>query len=504
MLQRNPQNIDEYVMIRPIGGSARFTVYQAADPNGNHVALKVALNRSAPDLAHLRREREIVEYLGIANLRQVRHVGQSENGYVYAVMEWGEISLRDLMDEKQRFSREEVIRYLTPVAEALDEMHARQYIHCNVTPEHILIKAEGRILLAGLAQARRRGQHPGPGDPRYSSAERNNNQPVGAWCDMYSLGAIAWEMITGEPPFAGRSPEDMQRAHAVLTPEMPRPIRRSLGRDATRALMRALAKEPADRFHTGTAFIEALKEQQPASMRFRQGLVDFGHFVLRAVRRTPRFAKLTSLLLIVLAVGAGLVYSGAQRDEVIEEDPRTATAAFVAQLETPVTIWTPKALSSPSSPTPVTAAALETREAATSAARTPTVTATGATAAPTELAPEPTATPQPAQKPETLHAAPVLLEPADVTRFPADSGVDLKWQYDGQLQPGEAFDIRMWKPGEPAWGIARSTSTEYHLQGPPKGAGEYSWLVVVVRDDPQTGDVIETSKRSSTRRVFWG
>jgi len=70
------------------------------------------------------------------------------------------------------------------------------------------------------------------------------------------------------------------------------------------------------------------------------------------------------------------------------------------------------------------------------------------------------------------------------------------------LRQCESFDLRVWRQGEPAWGIARTTETRYRLQGSPKGAGEYSWMVVVVRDDPD-GTVVETSKRSAVRRVFW-
>jgi hypothetical protein len=283
-------------------------------------------------------------------------------------------------------------------------------------------------------------------------------------------------------------------------PEVPRPVRRSIGSDASRALVRSLAKEPADRFHSAASFIEALKEEEPASIRLRQGLNDTVQEIVQLGRRAPRFVKVTALLVVTLAAAGTLVVKGAQRPEPVEEDPRTATAAFIAALQTPDTIWTPRPLHSPS-PTPT----LTTAVAVTPTTKTvPSATLNAAALTATAQAAAAAATAQPVTAPATLHPAPVLLEPADETRFGADDAADLVWQYDVPLAPGESFDIRMWKQGEPAWGIARSTTTRYRLNGPPKGAGEYTWLIVVVRDDPATGKAVETSHHSASRRISWG
>ena len=498
-MQNRPHHIDEYRIIRPVATGPRFTVYRATGREGD-IALKVAANRSARDLAYLRREREVVRHLGLPPLRDVSPIHQSADGYAYIVMPWMEHSLREEMTERRRYSKEEVIKLLKPVAEALDEMHAQQYTHCDLTPEHILLGSDGQIALAGLAHARRRGQNPGKSDPRYASPEISNAQPVGPWCDIYSLGVIAYEMLIGRLPFTAETDEDWQRAHACLMPEVPRSVRRAIGVDASRALLRALAKEPADRFHSATAFVEALREEEPASMRLRQGLNDAVQMASQVSKRVPRFVKVLMLAAVTLATAAVLVVRGAQRPEPVPEDPRTATAAFIAALQTPDTIWTPRPLHSPSPtavPTATTAVTPTTKAVPTATPNPAALTATVQAAAATS-------TPQPVVAPATLHPAPELLEPADVTHFAADGAVDLVWQYDIPLEPGESFDIRMWKEGEPAWGIARSTTTRYRLNGPPKGSGEYTWLIVVVRDDPNTGKVVETSHRSSTRRISWG
>ena len=503
MSETSPRQIDDYRIIRPVGASGSFVVYRATTDGEGEVALKVSVERSARELAHLRRERELAEHLRLPGLRRIWEVGLSAEGLIYAAMEWADASLRSRMGDGHRFSRGDAIKYLMPVAETLDEMHSRQYIHCNLTPEHILLCADGRVLVGGLAQARRRGQHPIEGDPRYSSPERMSGQPVGPWCDIYSLGAIAYEMMTGKPPYEPGPGESMETPQAIQTPEIPRSVRRSLGRDASRALVRALAKEPSDRFHSAVSFVQALQEQEPTSMRLRHEVEYLARRAVRFVQNVPRSVKVVGLVLVTLAVAGGLVLSGAQRRETVEEDPRTATAAFVAALQTPDSIWTPQPLQTVT-PSPTGASTLavaqQANQTATAAAATSVaVTSAAASPAPTATA---TATPRPTQA--ALRPAPVLLEPADVTRFAADASVDLVWQYDGQLASEESFDIRMWKPGEPAWGIARSTETRYRLKGPPHGPGEYTWQIVVVRDDPQTGKVVETSRPSSTRRIFWG
>lgn len=494
MILRNPREIDEYTIQKPVGGSRSFTVYHATDGSGESVALKAALNRSARDLAHLRREREVARHLYLPGLRQVRHVGQSADGHIYSVMDWAEHTLREEMNKRRRFPRDVVLKYLAPVAQTLDEMHAREFVHCDVTPDHILLAKDGRVLLSGVAQARRRGQHPAPGDARYSAPERNTAQPTGPWSDIYSLGVIAYEMLTGKLPFPGNSEEEIRRNHAVLTPSLPRSVRRSLGRDAGRAVLRALAKEPADRFHSASAFVEALRERESTSLAVQHGFSDLAGGIASLVGRTPRAVKMLALVLVSLVAAGGVLMSTLLDEDPPPPDPRTATAEFEAALTTPVTVWTAQPVAT--NPTVGVAA---TPEAGASA--TPTAAAAAAPTATPDDAP-PTATPAPTAATGVLHAAPQLLEPADVTHFAADSNVDFIWSFEGRLRAGESFDLRVWRQGEPAWGIARTTANEYRLRGAPNGAGEYSWQVVVVRDDPN-GNVVETSKKSAVRRVFW-
>lgn len=493
------QTIDEYTIIKQVGGSERFRVYHATGPDGP-VTLKVAINRSAQDLAHLRREREVARHLDVPGLRYVRAIRQSEDGYVYSVSEWADSTLRQEMTRRRRFRKAEVIKTLGPVAQALDEMHARQYVHCTLSPENILLGGDGRVLVIGLAHVRRRGQHPGPSDPRYAAPERTAGQPVGPWCDVYSLGVIAYQMLSGSLPFAGTSAEEWQRAHAVTTPQLTRRLRRGLGRDASRALMRALAKEPADRFHSAASFVEALREEEPTSVWVRHAFVDTLQGLVRVAGRAPRFVKVMALVMLLAAGVAAVASTNKPGDVTVSADPRTATAAFVAALQTPNTIWTPRPLHSPS---PSATPGQQTAAPAPGTATAATATSEATTPTATPEAQPPTSTPPPTAA-QRLHPAPTLIEPADVTRFSADSGVDLVWEYPLALQPGEEFDIRVWKAGDPPWGIARSTGTRYRVGGAPRGPGEYLWVIVVVRDDPNTGKVIETSHPSATRRIYWG
>jgi hypothetical protein len=479
---------DEYRVLRLIARGEKFEVYQAMAGTGQPVVLKIARKGSAATLVHLRREKEIAESLSLTALRPTWRVAQSSDGRVYAVAAWVERSLRELLAEGP-LPRAQALAVLRGVAAGLDQLHARGFVHCALTPEHVLLSGDGEVFLCGLGYARRRGQKATVADERYASPELASGQPVGPWCDVYSLGLIAFEMLCGRLPFEAQSADEWRRAHAVLLPEVPRHLRQAIGRDAARALLRSLAKEPGDRFQSALTFVERMNESEPARARLQHAVLEVARGFFRGAARAPRAVKLFGFGLVLAGMLGGVFWLGTSQKPTPQPDPRTATAEFLAALSTPVTIWTPKPA--------------ETLSLAPTGQATPTPPKPASTPplrqSPTAIALPPTPTPET----RPLHPAPRLLEPADVTRFPPGAAVELVWQYDLPLEPGESFDIRMWKPGEPPWGIARSTETRYRLNGPPRGSGEYTWLVVVVRDDPVTGKVIETSLASEPRRIFW-
>jgi TolB-like protein len=261
---------DRYRLERELGQGGMATVYLARDlKHGRQVALKVL----KPELvATLGAQRFLAEIRVTANL-QHPHIlplydSGSAGGALFYVMPLvhGE-SLRDRLEREKRLPVDEAIRIATQVAGALDFAHRQGVIHRDVKPENILL-SDGEALLtdfgialalaeAGAGRLTETGLS--IGTVLYMSPEQaGGERDLDARSDIYSLGAVTYEMLAGEPPVTGRT------AVAILTKlisERPTPlraVREVVPRALDDAVMRALAKTPTDRFSTAREFADAL------------------------------------------------------------------------------------------------------------------------------------------------------------------------------------------------------------------------------------------------------
>ena len=171
----------------------------------------------------------------------------------------------------------ECAQYITQVASALDYAHVRGVIHRDVKPSNVLLDAQGDALLAdfgiarylesGLGALTPPGQPEQPaaltmtgetlGTPTYMAPEQIRGARVGPAADIYALGVVAYELVTGRPPFDGASPAEALIQHLQTTPAPPQLARPDLPAPAGAAIMQALAKDPARRFASAGAFARA-------------------------------------------------------------------------------------------------------------------------------------------------------------------------------------------------------------------------------------------------------
>jgi len=268
---------DRYVIEREIGAGGMATVYLARDVKHDRlVALKV-LN---PELgAILGVERFLSEIKVTANLQHPNLLPLFDSGeavgllfYVMPYVE-GE-SLRARLEREKQFPVEDAVRISVAVANALDYAHAHGVIHRDLKPENILLQS-GQPMIAdfgiALAVSKAGGNRITQtglslGTPQYMSPEQaTGDRVIDGRSDIYSLAAVTYEMLTGEPPHIGNT---AQAIIARVLTDRPRPIRATrsaVPEPVEEALARALEKLPADRFGTAHEFAAALEGRSPTS-----------------------------------------------------------------------------------------------------------------------------------------------------------------------------------------------------------------------------------------------
>jgi serine/threonine-protein kinase len=162
----------------------------------------------------------------------------------------------------------EALAILSDVAAALDYAHGQGVVHRDVKPANVLLDDEGRAYLSDFGIARVAGEGKPLtlsggvyGTPGYMAPEQARGQTPDYRVDVYSLGCLAYEALTGAPPFRGRTAVETLMRHITQEPTPPRGVVPSLPHEANDAIMRALARDPGERWPTATLFIQALVGQ---------------------------------------------------------------------------------------------------------------------------------------------------------------------------------------------------------------------------------------------------
>ncbi len=264
---------DRYRIERELGSGGMATVYLAEDlKHHRQVAIKVLRPELAASLGVERfvREIEIAANLTHPHILPLHDSGEAD-GFLYYVMPFikGE-SLRERIDREEKLDIKEAIRLTDQVASALSHAHELGLVHRDIKPENILLAADQAIVADfGIARAvevaggeRLTGTGLAVGTPAYMSPEQAvGDKNVDARSDVYALGCVVYEMVTGRAPFEGATPQEMLAKHAVDTVPGLRTSDPSIPLFLERAVDRALAKRPDERFQSASAFAEALTSE---------------------------------------------------------------------------------------------------------------------------------------------------------------------------------------------------------------------------------------------------
>jgi len=263
--------VDRYRLDREVGAGGMATVYLAQDVRHDR---RVALKILRPELAALiGAERFLAEIKLTANL-QHPHIlplfdsGEAD-GYLFYVMPFVEgETLRDRLNREKQLPVPDAMRIASEVASALDYAHRHGVVHRDIKPENILLH-DGQALVADFGIALAASKASGArmtetgmslGTPHYMSPEQAmGEREITARSDVYALGAVLYEMLTGDPPFTGST---AQAIVARVVTESPRPLhaqRHTIPPHVEAAVLTALEKLPADRFASAAEFADALK-----------------------------------------------------------------------------------------------------------------------------------------------------------------------------------------------------------------------------------------------------
>ena len=276
-----PEKIGRYEIVRELGRGAMGIVYEGLDPVlGRRVAIKTARRdvMEASGMADEMMERFLREARAAGNLNHPNiitiHDAGEEAGLAYMAMEYLEGGdLSDVLRKKRRLSVEEVVDIGVALCEALAEAHRAGIVHRDIKPANILTppKSEGGfgIKLAdfGIAhmadsQLTQEGQL--IGTPHYMSPEQFAGQHIDGRSDLFSVGAILYEMLTGEKPFGGEALSTVMHQVMKSDPIPPKDLNLYVSDALNQVILKAMAKRPDERYLDAACMAVVLRESQKA------------------------------------------------------------------------------------------------------------------------------------------------------------------------------------------------------------------------------------------------
>lgn len=258
-----------YEILERVGGGGMALVYKAQDLLLNrYVAVKVLRQQYVHDeefIRRFRREAQSAASLSHPNVVSMYDVGQEGDTH-YIVMEYVEgMTLNDLIREKAPLQVEDALHIATQICDALEHAHHNQIIHRDIKPHNILIGKNGRIKVTdfGIARATTSSTITQTGSVvgsvHYFSPEHAKGISTGAKSDLYSLGIVLYQMLTGKLPFLGESPISVALKHLQENVEEPRKVNPLIPQSVENIILRAMRKNPDERYQSASEMLQDLE-----------------------------------------------------------------------------------------------------------------------------------------------------------------------------------------------------------------------------------------------------
>ena len=246
-----------YRIIRKLGSGGMANVYLAEDQElGRRIAIKILNDRHALDdqfVERFRREAKNAAGLSHPHIVSIYDRGEAEGTYYIAMEFLDGRSLKELIVARGPAPVPVAIEYTRQILDALRFAHRNGIVHRDIKPHNVIVDAEGRIKVtdfgiarAGTTQMTEVGSI--IGTAQYLSPEQARGSPVDQTSDLYSVGVVLYELLTGKVPFTGDSPVEIAMKHISATPEPPSTLRPEVPAELDKVVLRALAKSPQQRY----------------------------------------------------------------------------------------------------------------------------------------------------------------------------------------------------------------------------------------------------------------
>jgi serine/threonine protein kinase len=304
--------VDSYRIDAPVARSGMASIFRATDVRDNRI---VALKIPHPDMEadpilfdRFQREAAIGERLDHPNVMRV-FTGK-DRSRIYMVMEWcdGRL-LRRILDEGL-ISQDRAIRIATGVLKALEYIHTNGVVHRDLKPENIMVDENDNIKLidfgiAGDTSSRRltyANFTATLGTPNYISPEQVKGKRGDGRSDLFSMGVILYEMLTGKLPFSGPSPLAAMNDRLLNSPVPPRVANPSVSPQLQEILYRALERDPKNRYSHAAEFLHDLEHQDEVGVEDRPEIHNWQKRKSDLLRRMIYYGALAMIPVVILLV----------------------------------------------------------------------------------------------------------------------------------------------------------------------------------------------------------
>jgi serine/threonine-protein kinase len=247
-----------YRIVRKLGAGGMATVYLAQDQElGRSVAIKILNERHANEqfVERFRQEAKNAASLSHPNIVSIYDRGEAEGTYYIAMEYLDGHNLKELILEKGPSPIPVAIDYARQILSALKFAHRHGIVHRDIKPHNVVVDPDGQLKVTDFGIARAGASQMTEvgsiiGTAQYLSPEQARGAPVDPTSDLYSLGIVLYELLTGTVPFNGETPVEIAMKHLQATPEPPSAKRPDVPPELDQIVLRALAKNPRDRFQS--------------------------------------------------------------------------------------------------------------------------------------------------------------------------------------------------------------------------------------------------------------